>query len=229
MTRGIFLAGNESALSRAIEAEAENRAEQYAVALIPNRFSGTLTANTVSRENEKRLLLEWNPSSPISARTLVIAAENRLEHIDEAVLFCSPPSIRCSAAGLPLSDVEIMINDNIRGWFFLVRELAAVFSSRKHGTLALVYQDAGTDSRKDDMVNILGPSSLASFRAFMQGLLAAARNESYITTGFSASSASGKESAFAAFIFKNLDKGSKQNNGKHNKFGIFNSLKFGLK
>lgn len=218
MTRGIFLAGNESALSRAIEAETANRAEQYAVALIPNRFSGTISSDTVSRENDKRLFLEWNPSSPISARTLVIAAENRLEHIDEAILFCSPPSIRCNAAGLPLSDVEIMINDNIKGWFFLVRELAAVFSSRKHGTLALVCQDTGTDSRKDGMTNILGPSALASFRAFMQGLLAAAKNESYITTGFSAS-AIGKESAFAAFIYKNLDNSSMKSNGKLNKFG----------
>jgi hypothetical protein len=116
MTRGIFIAGNESTLSRAIEAEAANRVEQYAAALIPNRLSGA-PKNTPS-EDDKRISLDWNPSSPISARTLVIAAENRLEKIVEAILVCSPPSVRSPAMLLSLSDVEIMINDHIKGWFF---------------------------------------------------------------------------------------------------------------
>jgi len=222
MTRGIFIIGNESALSRAIEAETANRVEQYAAALIPNRLSG---AQNIPLENDKRLFLDWNPSSPISARTLVLAAENRLEHIDEAILICSPPSIRCNATGLPLSDVEIMINDNIKGWFFLVRELAAVFSNRKRGTLALVYNDTKTSFGKEDTANMLGPSSLASFRAFTQGLLATSRNEPYITTGFS-TSGTGNESAFAAFIYKNLDRGNRKSNGKLFKFGKFNFLNF---
>ena len=171
MTRGIFIAGNESALSRAIEAETVKRVEQFAAALIPNRLAGA-PKNSAS-PNEKRLTLDWNPSSPISARTLVIAAENRLEHIDEAILICSPPSIRSTAAELPLTDVEIMINDHIKGWFFLVKELAAVFTSRGHGTLALVYPDIASVA-KDDAADILGPSALASFRALTQGLLTAA-------------------------------------------------------
>ena len=105
MTRGIFIVGNESALSRAIEAEAAGRVENYAAALIPNRLSGVPKSSVPA--NEKRLDLDWNPSSPISARTLILAAENRLEKIDEAILVCSPPSIRSSAADLPLADIEI--------------------------------------------------------------------------------------------------------------------------
>ena len=216
MTRGILIAGNDCALSRAIETETIKRVEQFASAIIPNRISGT--AKNQSQETG-RLPLEWNPSSPISARTLAIAAENRLERIDEAILICSPPSIRNSAADLSLSDVDLMINDQIKGWFFLVKELAVLFRIRKHGTLALVYPDiAGTG--KDDIIDILGPSALASFRAFTGGLLATAGNEPYITMGFYTTDA-GNEAAFAAYIFKSLEEIKKGSNGKLHKFGKF--------
>jgi len=221
MTRGIFLAGNESALSRAIEAETINRVEQFAAALIPNRLSGGL--KNTAQEIPQRMQLDWNPSSSISARTLVIAAENRLERIDEAILICSPPSIRSSASSLPLSDVEILINDHIKGWFFLVKELSAVFSARKQGTLALVFSDISS-SGKDDAADVLGPCALASFRALTNGLLAAAHAEPYITVGFSHSDA-GNESPFAAFIYKNIDDITNRSNGKLHKYGKFSFFK----
>jgi hypothetical protein len=221
MTRGIFIAGNESALTRAIEIETSRRIERYAAALIPNRHTGASVSNP--SENEKRISLEWNPSSPISARTLILAAENRLDQIDEAILICSPPSIRSAAAALPLSDIEVMINNNIKGWFFLVKELAAIFTNRKHGTLALVYQN--TPAGKEDIADILGPSCLASFRELANGLLSVAHNEPYITLGFSFSD-TGNEAAFASFMYKCIDEGGMRNNGKLHKFGKFNLLQF---
>ena len=217
MTRGILIAGNESALSRAVEAEAFARVEQFASAHIPNRLTGA--PKNIEPENKNRISLSWNPASPISARTLVLAAENKLEKIDEAILICSPPSIRSSAEEIPLADVEIIINDHIKGWFFLVRELAAVFSARKKGTLVLVYPDISTSGR-DDAADVLGPSALASFRALSRGLLSAAHNESYITAGFSTSDA-GNEAAFAAFIFKSIDELTQKSKGKLYKFGKF--------
>jgi hypothetical protein len=222
MTRGVFIAGNESSLCRAIEAETLSRVEQFAVALIPNRLLGS--QKNPSPANEKRLSLEWNPSSPISARTVVLAAENRLERIDEAILVCSPPSIRGKASELPLPDVEIMINDQIKGWFFLIKELASVFSSRKQGTLSLVYPDIPLFSGKDDSADVLGPSALASFRALTHGLLQAAAGEPYITIGFSCSD-SGNEAAFASFIYKTIDDKTKRTCGKLHKFGKFNFFK----
>ena len=224
MTRGIFIAGNESTLIRAIEAEAVKKVEQFASALISNRISDVLKTSDPDSENEKRISLEWNPSSPISARTLVLAAENRLEHIDEAILVCSPPLIRSAPSGLPLQVIEMMINDHVKGWFFLIKELAAVFKSKGHGTLALVYPDFNTASGKDEAAEILGSSAIASFRALTQGLLSAAQNESYLTAGFSTTDI-GNESSFAAFIFKNIDDLNKKTNGKLFKYGKFSFFK----
>lgn len=228
MTRGILIAGNESALSRAIETEAAKRVEHFTVALIPNRLSepprtqAPVSGSQAEPVEIARIPLEWNPGSPISARTLVLAAENRQERIDEAILICAPPSIRRSAADLPFSDIEILINDHIKGWFFLVRELAAFFRSRQSGTLALVYTDISSGGEKDDTADILGPSSIASFQAFTRSLLASAFSEPYITVGFSCSDA-GNEAGFASFVLKLIDEGNKRNNGKLHKYG---KLKF---
>jgi NAD(P)-dependent dehydrogenase (short-subunit alcohol dehydrogenase family) len=241
MTRGIVIAGNESGLSRAIEAEAAKRVTHYAAALIPNRFSeqGSKAAGVFAPRPEEaaRLPLEWNPSSPISARTVVLAAENRLEHIDEAILICCPPAVRRAAAELPLADIEVMINDHFRGWFFLVRELAALFRARQSGTLALVY--AGGAIRGGSAVraavrsavydgaesaDLLGPSALASFEAFTHSLLVSAFNEPYLTMGFSCAE-TGSEAAFASFTLKLIEEGNRRNNGKLHKYGKFSFLK----
>jgi hypothetical protein len=226
MTRGILIAGNDSALSRAIEAETSKRVEHFAVALIPNRLSAPARAvvfPAASPAEKARLPLDWNPASPISARTLALAAENRLGQIDEAILVCSPPSIRRAAAELSLADIEILVNDHIKGWFFLVKELAAVFHARASGTLALVYSDF-TIGAKDDAADLLGTSSLASFQAFTRSLLASAFSEPYLTMGFSGSDA-GDETGFASFVLKNLDEGNRRHNGKLLKFGKLNFFK----
>jgi len=219
MTRGIFIAGNDSTLSRAVEAAILNKVDQYAAALIPNRL--TEVQKTAEPDNIKRISLDWNPASPLSARALVLAAENHLEHIDEVILICSPPSIRCNPEDLPPASVEIMLNDNIKGWFFLIKEITAVFKERGRGTLALVYPDNNPDHKKNEAADVLGPAALASFRALTQGLLASAYNEPYITVGFSASD-SGNDTAFASFINKNIDELTLRSKGKLFKFGKFN-------
>jgi hypothetical protein len=220
MTRGILIAGNESSLSAAIEAEAAKRVERFALALIPNRLAGSAPGavpESAPPGSGARIPLVWNPGSPVAARTLVLAAENRLEHINEAILICAPPSVRRAPAELAPGDIEIMVNDHIRGWFYLVKELAAVFRARRAGSLALVFSEIG-DGGRDDATDILGPAALASFRAFTRSVLATAPREPYLTLGFSSSEA-GTEGAFAAFILKLLDEGNKRNNGKWHKFG----------
>jgi len=238
MIRGILIAGNKSALTSAIETEAARRVEQYAIALLPDRLRNSPpTVDTTKKgllargesalpepsasqasAKENGISLDWNPGSPISARTLVIAAENRFSQIDEAILVCDPPSVRYAAADLTLTDIEILVNDHIKGWLFLVKELAAVFKAREKGTLALVYSETSGASAKDDAADLLGPIVLAAFRSLVRGLLDASLNEPYFTLGFSGAD-TGDEAGFAAFIFKQLEEGSRRSNGKLYKYG----------
>ncbi|GHV90700.1 hypothetical protein AGMMS50268_12030 [Spirochaetia bacterium] len=240
MTRGILIAGNESTLSAAIAAEAAKRVEHYAAALIPNRLSEQIrndpprppvsgtkksparqTGTTGDLPAGVEIPLQWNPGSPIAARSLILAAENRLEHLDEAILICTPPSIRRRSADLLPADIEIMANDHIKGWFFLVRELAQLFRTKESGTLALVLSDMGSAGSKDDRVDLLGPAVAATFRAFAQSLLSSAYDEPYLTMAFSSPEIA-DEGSFAAFVFKQVDEGNKRNNGRWHKYGKLN-------
>jgi hypothetical protein len=218
----MIIAGNESALAAAIETEAARRVEQYALALIPDRFSAnSQKAGTQPRQavpEKARVLLDWNPGSPISARTLVLAAENRFAQISEAILVCDPPQARSAAADLGLADIEVLVNDHIKGWFFLVKELAAVFRARGEGTLALVFPESGGSGGKDEAADLLGQAALGAFRSLTHNLLAAALSETYVTMGFSGAE-TGDEAGFAAFIFKQLDDRNRRGNGKLHKYG----------
>jgi NAD(P)-dependent dehydrogenase (short-subunit alcohol dehydrogenase family) len=241
MTRGILIAGNESSLLAAVGAEAAKRVDRYAEALIPDRLSGAVTGVSAvpaprppdagvpsgggadpagGGSSGPRIGVEWNAGSPLSARTVALAAENRLGQIDEAILVCAPPSVRRKMAELRPADIEIMVNNHIRGWFYLARELASVFRARKAGTLALVYSEIASGGGKDETADLLGPAAAAAFRAFTQSLLAASHQEPYLTMGFS-SSEPGEEKNFSAFIFKLLDEGGRKSNGRLHKFGRF--------
>jgi NAD(P)-dependent dehydrogenase (short-subunit alcohol dehydrogenase family) len=226
MTRGILIAGNESSLFFALSAEAAKRVESFAAALIPNRFSlpaaeGAAASMAVP---EGGLSLQWNPASPISARSLVLAAENRLGRVDDALLVCSPPAMYRNAETLLPAEVETLVNDHIKGWFFLVRELALVFRARQQGTLALVVPDIAGGSGRDPAADLLGPPAAASFRAFAQGLLSSSSNEPFQVLGFSSSEA-GQEAGFAAWLFRIIDEAGGKNPGKWYKYTRFSFFK----
>lgn len=216
MTRGILIAGIESSLFTAVALEAGKRVEQFAAAAMPNRLAGIERLETRSGGGS-RISLNWNPGSPISARSLVLAAQNQLARIDEAILVCIPPSIRGRIEDLAPIHVETVINDHIKSWFFLARELCAAFTARGAGTLTLVLSEPGLEGRSDDAVDLIGPSVAASFRAFAQGVLADASRKNYQALAFS--SETGDDAGFAAYIFKIMEEGGRRNAGRWHKFG----------
>jgi hypothetical protein len=223
MTRGILIVGNDSSLTSAVMKEAAKRVDRYASVLIPDRISNPdAEAFSVIQDPQDKLV--WNPGSPISARTLILAAENRVEHIDDAILICSPPAVCCPPEKLILREIETMVSDHIIGWFYLVKELAVRFRIRQTGTLSLIISEPNPSKARDGPADLLGPSAAASFRAFSQSLLSAAFNEPFFTFGFSSSEA-GDEDYFSAFLFKIIDDRSKRDNGKWHKYGKFNFFK----
>jgi hypothetical protein len=230
MAKGILIAGNKSTLSAAIAGEAGKQAERFCTAFIPNRLpysaEGQQAAAPMERlpaENRGAIPLTWNPGSPVSARTLVLSAENQIGQINEAILVCTPPAVRKSAEDLNPANIEIILNDYIKGWFFLVKELAVVFKARKAGALALALADTVGGGGQDD-TDLIGPSVAASFRSFAQGLMASSLAKPYDVYAFSIpagtyeSSDAGEDNAVGVFVFKTLED-SKRNAGKWHKFG----------
>ena len=251
MTRGILIAGNDSTLFSATAAETVKRVESFASAIIPNRFplpepaaevrqgrgargepqssrasvgvppaggAGVLPPRT---EAAGSIPLSWNPASPISARTLMLAAENRLAQINDAIIICSPPAVFKTPENLLPEEIEILVNDHIRGWFFLIRELVLYFRRCGEGSLSLVVPETPVDG-KNAAADLLGPSASASFRAFASGVLtqggqASPAGEPFKVMGFTTAEA-GSEGDFAAWFFKIIDEGAPKNSGRWHKY-----------
>ncbi|MDR2210540.1 MAG: hypothetical protein LBO65_03610 [Spirochaetaceae bacterium] len=216
MTKGILIAGNPSLLFSALCAEAAKRTEKYAAARIP-RYGEASPLDAPA----KQISLDWNPPSPISARTLVLSMINKINRMDTVILACVPPVYRRVVEDFSPPDLDRFTDNNIKGWFFLVREVAAVFKARGSGALSFVLSEVNPGSR-DEAPDLLGPPATAAFRSFAQGLLNSPLNGFCSTMGFS-SSEPGEESAFAAYVFKTMEE-EKRNSGKwhrHGKFGIF--------
>ena len=162
--------------------------------------------------------LEWNPASAISARSLVIGAKNRLGKIDEAILVCSPLAVRRRADELVPAEIDAVVDDLVKGWFLVTRELALEFRARGAGTIAFVLSEGGLGGGKDDAVDLVGSSVAASFRALAQGMLSSSFKEPWRALAFSSSEA-GEDAAFASFVFRILDEGGKRDSAKWHKFG----------
>jgi hypothetical protein len=140
-----------------------------------------------------------------------LAAENKLGRIDEALLICVPPAVRKNPEDLNGANIEIIVNDYIKGWFFLVKELTAIFAARNAGTLALALSDSGGGE------DLIGPPVSASFRSFAQALMDATRDSPYHVMAF-ALPTPGEGDSIGAFVFKTLEDGRK-NKGRWHKFG----------
>lgn len=224
MTRGIFLVGNESTLFSAIAAEALKRAEGFAAAVIPSRFPKP-DGDTKIEAVRGAFPLTWNPASSISARTLVLAAENRLTKIHDAILICSPPSVYKTAALLMPEEIEILVNDHIKGWFFLIRELILYFQRSGAGTLSFVMPVLDPVGRgKSGQTDLLGPPAAAAFQTFAQGVFASSANEVFQIMGFAGFEGVVKEE-FASWLFKIIDGSSRKNSGRWNKFSKLSFLR----
>ena len=224
MTRGILIIGAESSLFSAVAAEAAKRVEAFAVAMIPSRLSSEGEQPLRTGIPEKAIPLSWNPASPISARTLVFAAENRMKRIHDAILICSPPAIYKNAETITPEEIEILVNDHIKGWFLLIRELAIYFRRVGAGSMALVENAASKNRDRNSPANLLGTAAAASFRAFAEGMLSSSLNEPYHTMGFTGSETHANEK-FAAWLFKIIDNSTKKDSGRWHKYSMLKNLK----
>ena len=160
-----------------------------------------------------------------------MAAENRLGQINDAILVCSPPAVFKTVETLSPEEIEFFVNDHIKGWFFLIRELIQYFRRSGSGSLSFVATRI-IPHGKNAQADLLGPSATASFCSFAQSILAMSANEPFLLMGFSCPGA-GVEEEFAEWLFKTIDDGARKNRGRWLKFSkykfsrrLFSKLKF---
>ncbi len=242
MTRGILIAGNDSPVLAAVAREALKRVTTVVVARAPDRrseglgvsasgesgqgeagASGSRLSHAPSSGVDDGVSILWNPGSPISARSVLISAENALGSISEAILVCSPTAVRRRLHELVPADVDQTVDDLVKGWILMAREIALSFKRHSGGSLAFVLSEAGLNATRDDPVDLIGGAVAAAFRGFAQAAVSASVRDDGASYGFSSAEAM-DDAGFASFVFKILDEGNKRDLGrwhKYSKSGLF--------
>ncbi|MCR4938698.1 MAG: hypothetical protein K5930_01155 [Treponemataceae bacterium] len=125
--------------------------------------AGERTDNKVlcaDSSRSKNSSFAWNPPSPISARSLILQAENTFETIGTVLLPFDADSYEDYYAKLSVETISKGVDNMFLGYFYIVSELLTRFEKYGEGNLVFFYND---DPGKDK--GILTSSAAASFCA----------------------------------------------------------------
>jgi hypothetical protein len=220
----VLIVGNRSNVFTALVEEykkAEAAGSKYICALIP--------ADNQHKDKENQYI-EWNPASPVSARSVFLSAANNMGGIDTVIICVSSPLNE--TLDLMPATIDTTVDNFIKGPMFLLREAQKYFSETHSpeieacGTLALVMQDKGAE------LSPLSSVIAASWSAFVHCVTAAhsagtarnlsgiaVQNDQYKTVGFNcAVNKFDQILDFSAFDYKTLNDQKKIENGKLFKF-----------
>jgi NADP-dependent 3-hydroxy acid dehydrogenase YdfG len=160
---------------------------------LTTRPGETASARAGSGENQSLRAVAWNPRSPLSARTVVSEALNSLGLIDEALIVFSADAGKKDFHELAFADMEKTVDESVKSFFFLVKEVFTALQRQKKGVLSFAHHDGG--------VEVLPPpqaAASAAFRAFASSLFAQYQNETFALYGYYSSSAQTR--GFARFL-----------------------------
>ncbi|MDR1148749.1 MAG: hypothetical protein LBK66_08970 [Spirochaetaceae bacterium] len=208
----LLIAGAGRELVSALAGQAVKRGAKTALSLIPSQ-------NGAQRLADGLELLDWNPGSPISARSLVLAAGNRIGVLTGGIIVCAAPD-NADAADFSPVGIDFIVNNHIKSYMFLARELIRHFRAAQSGTLALVLLEEPSSS-------LLAGPVFSAFKSFAGNLLTNLNTEYFRAAAFVCEEKIPPPmNEFAAYILKTLSENKKLDGGRWFKF---TKLKHSLK
>jgi hypothetical protein len=198
----MLIAGSGPELISALADEAGRRGIKTTLALIPENNA---------HHTERTAQLEWNPCSPLSARSLVLAAENRNGPVDTGIIVCAA-SNSAEMRDFSPAGIDFAVNNHIKAYMFLAHELTRSFRARQNGTLVFVLLEGLASG-------ILAAPVTSAFKSFSGSMLAQSNTEYQSTLAFSCEEKNiPPMNEYAAYIFKTLGDNRKQDRAKWFKF-----------
>ncbi|MCR5606110.1 MAG: hypothetical protein K6F69_04755 [Treponema sp.] len=103
---------------------------------------------TSDQETEKSFL--WHPSSPISARALIVKAESKMHSIDEAVLYFDEPYYTENFPKFTTQECSKVITEITAGFQYLTLELISRFEKKPSSNFlsTSLSQEQNTETEK---------------------------------------------------------------------------------
>jgi len=141
MDSTILIAGNPSKLVSDLVHESLSKQYKILSTLDP----GTEVPPIPAGLEEGLHYVEWNRRSPISARFVVLQAQNLQLDIDHALITFHPKTSGASLQDLSSAYIEEKLDFDCKGYLFLIKELMAYFSKRGKGSVSLLYHNPGPD------------------------------------------------------------------------------------
>ncbi len=82
-------------------------------------------------------VVSWNRRSALSARSVVLHAQNLYGRLDEAVIVFSPVRESVPFHESSIVSIENRTDAEVKGYLFMMREILALFQKQRSGTLLL--------------------------------------------------------------------------------------------
>jgi NAD(P)-dependent dehydrogenase (short-subunit alcohol dehydrogenase family) len=175
-------------------------------------------------EQEDLLLIDWNRSSPISTKNLLLTALNRFDRIDETVLLSVPQLEPKLLQETTAETIDRAVDAWMKGPLFLMKAVLELYGQRKGGRLALVNHVA---QEEPAVLPPLESALRGGFTAAAASIFASIGQQGILVHGFE--SRSRKIEELADFICDTMKNKTARSSGKWHRFpvrsGILSSLK----
>jgi hypothetical protein len=161
--------------------------------------------------------IPWTRRSLISARTMMLSIEAEGEIPQRAVGVCAPEGINTSLHETSAAIVEEKVDAAVKGYIFVLREIAAAYIRRGAGDLTILWYDPGME--------ILPPVDAAiagAVQGLAQSMIAFYENEPFTLRGLYASDADGR--GVAQWALEQIIDRSEKSAGRWQKYGQKMSL-----
>ena len=164
-------------------------------------------------EEEDLLVVEWNRSSPISAKNVVLTALNRFDRIDETLLLLTPKLEQKLLQETATETIDRAVDAWIKGSLFLMKAVLVLYGRTQGGSLALINHMAQAATAVPPP---LESALRGSFRATAEAIFAGIGEQNVFVSGFESHSAKIEE--LADFIFDTMNGKTVRTTGKWHRF-----------
>ncbi len=162
-------------------------------------------------EPDALLLLPWTRPSALSAQNVILRALKAHDSLDHAVVVVDGGAESRALHELPAAKVQEIIDAQLKGHVFLIKEVLHLFLRRRAGTLSLVLHAGGAEAP-----SALDSMTTASFLALARSMMSTYQNEPIAINGFE--TASSADSAYAGYVIRAIKGGSRTSGGKWHRF-----------
>ena len=191
------------------------------------QVAATISKMNINDKKVNKNLLEipWNNRSPLSAKDIILECRNKMDGFDNSLTVFSSQQNNKPIHDSSSADIENVIDTNIKGNIFILKEIILYFQKQGKGNISLIH-----DIEQSEIVSPLNAVETGGFSSLANSLFAFYQNENLAINSFKSNSSEWED--YAEYIYKNISERENQIHGKVFKFperGVLNAFNISKK